>query len=53
MASAVDADTPVELSFWESVRVSDNPDMYEAYLEKYPNGEFVPLAKVRLEELRQ
>ena len=53
VASAVDADTAVELSFWESVRVSDNPDMYEAYLEKYPNGEFVPLAKVRLEELRQ
>ena len=50
---AVDADTAVELSFWESVRVSDNPEMYEAYLEKYPNGEFVPLAKVRLEELRQ
>jgi adenylate cyclase len=50
---AVDADTAVEVSFWESVRVSDNPDMSEAYLEKYPNGEFVPLAKVRLEELRQ
>ena len=44
----MDADTAVELSFWESVRASDNPDMYEAYLEKYPNGEFVPLAKVRL-----
>jgi adenylate cyclase len=52
VAPAVDA-TAVELSFWESLRVSDNPDMYEAYLEKYPNGEFVPLAKVRLEELRQ
>jgi adenylate cyclase len=49
----VDADTVVELTFWESVRDSDNPDMYEAYLEKYPDGEFVPLAKVRLEELRQ
>ena len=53
VAPAVDADTAVELSFWESVRISDNPDMYEAYLEKYPNGEFVPLAKVRLAELRQ
>ena len=53
VAPAVDADTAVELSFWESVRASDNPDMYEAYLEKYPNGEFVPLAKVRLAELRQ
>jgi hypothetical protein len=53
VAPAVDADTAVELSFWESVRASDNPDMYEAYLEKDPNGEFVPLAKVRLAELRQ
>jgi adenylate cyclase len=52
-APAVDADTAVELTFWGSVRASDNPDMYEAYLEKYPDGEFVPLAKVRLEELRQ
>jgi adenylate cyclase len=50
---AVDADTAVELSFWESVRASDNPEMYEAYLEKYPDGEFALLAKVRLEELRQ
>jgi class 3 adenylate cyclase len=53
VAPAVDADTAVELSFWESVRDSANPDMYEAYLEKYPDGEFVPLAKVKLEELRQ
>jgi adenylate cyclase len=53
VAPAVDADTTIELSFWESVRDSDNPDMYEAYLEKYPNGEFGPLAKVRLEDLRQ
>jgi adenylate cyclase len=53
VAPAVEADTAIELSFWESVRTSDNPDMYEAYIEKYPNGEFVPLAKVRLEELRQ
>jgi adenylate cyclase len=50
---AVDADTAVELSFWESVRDSDNPEMYEAYLEKYPDGEFIPLAKVRLEELSE
>jgi adenylate cyclase len=50
---AVAADIAVELTFWESVRDSDNPEMYEAYLEKDPDGEFVPLAKVRLEELRQ
>ena len=49
----MDADTAVELSFWESVTVSDNPAMYDAYLEKYPDGEFVPLATVRLAELRR
>jgi adenylate cyclase len=52
VAPAVEADIAVELSFWESVRASDNPDMYKAYLEKYPDGEFVPLAKLRLQELR-
>jgi hypothetical protein len=41
------------LAVRESVRVNNNPDMYEAYLEKYPNGEFAPLARVRREELRQ
>jgi adenylate cyclase len=30
---------------------SDNPDMFRAYLERYPDGAFAPLAKVRLEEL--
>jgi adenylate cyclase len=42
----------VELAFWETVTKDDTPAMYEAYLGKYPQGEFVPLAKVRLEELK-
>jgi class 3 adenylate cyclase len=42
----------VELAFWESVRESDNPTMYEAYLEKYAEGAFAALAKARLDELR-
>jgi adenylate cyclase len=41
----------VELAFWESVKDSDNPEMIVAYLEKYPAGEFEPLARIRLEEL--
>lgn len=42
----------MELAFWESVRESDNPAMYEAYLEKYTEGAFAALAKARLDELR-
>jgi adenylate cyclase len=45
-------DREVELSFWESVRESDNPASLQAYLEKYPAGEFKPLAEIRLSELR-
>ena len=40
-------DREIELSFWESVRESDNAK----YLEKYPNGEFKALAQIRINEL--
>jgi adenylate cyclase len=44
-------DREVELAFWESVRKSYNPESLKAYLEKYPEGEFRPLAEIRLKEL--
>jgi hypothetical protein len=44
-------DREIELSFWESVRESDNPTLIQAYLEKYPNGEFRALARIRVDEL--
>jgi hypothetical protein len=44
-------DREIELSFWESVRESDNAKLIQAYLEKYPNGEFSALAQIRIGEL--
>jgi adenylate cyclase len=44
-------DEEVELLFWESVRHSDNPSSLQAYLEKYPEGDFKALAEIRLLEL--
>lgn len=41
----------VELAFWDSVKDSTNPEAFAAYLERYPEGAFATLAKVRLEEL--
>ncbi len=41
----------VELAYWETVKDSDNPEMFRAYLQRYPEGAFAPLAKVRLDEL--
>ena len=48
--AAVDPKT-IELAFWETVKESTNPEMYEAYLDKYPAGEFASLVRTKLSEL--
>src|SRR5688572_3316595 len=45
--------TPAEISFWESVRNSTNPDELRAYLQTFPNGVFKPLAEARLAALER
>jgi adenylate cyclase len=42
----------IELAFWETIKDSINTEMYEAYLEKYPQGEFARLAEAKLAELQ-
>jgi len=42
-----------EVVFWESVRDSENPAEIEAYLKAYPNGQFAPLARIRLDKLKR
>jgi class 3 adenylate cyclase len=32
--------TAVELAFWESIQDGDDPDLFAAYLDKYPKGQF-------------
>ena len=34
----------VELLFWETVKDSSDPEPFQAYLDKYPQGQFVDLA---------
>ena len=41
-------DTAIELSFWESAEKSNAAADYAAYLKKYPQGQFVDLARNRL-----
>jgi class 3 adenylate cyclase len=47
------AEREIELAFWESVRELDNLESLQAYLDKYPAGEFVALAEIRLKELAE
>ena len=44
-------DISAEVMFWDTIKDSDDPVMFQAYLGKYPNGEFVVLAKIKLEKL--
>ena len=37
----------VELSFWNSIKDSTQPEDFQDYLSKYPNGQFVSLANRR------
>lgn len=41
----------VELSYWDSVKNSNDPAEFAAYLKKYPDGQFSELAKIRLRAL--
>ena len=48
---SADITLTIEREFWVSVRDSNRADDIQAYLEKYPNGNFAALAKNRLDAL--
>ena len=52
-AEANGVGTQFELAFWESVAGSDDPAIYEAYLEQYPAGTFSALARIKVASLRK
>ena len=43
----------LDLAFWESIEDSDNPADYQAYLQKFPDGEFAVLARLRIDTPEQ
>lgn len=42
----------MELSFWETIKNSNNVEDFKSYLEKYPDGQFASLAKSRANFVR-
>jgi class 3 adenylate cyclase len=46
-----EAEIKLQITYWESVKDSDDPAMFRAYLEKYPEGHFKELAAARLAQL--
>ena len=48
-AAAVDR----EALFWQSIEDSDDPAMFEAYLQQFPNGAFAQLARLKVRKLEK
>lgn len=48
-----DGDARYELVFWETIKDSNRPEDYEAYIKAYPKGRFVALARTRAAYLRK
>jgi len=42
----------LELAFWDSIKNERNPRLFEAYLDRYPNGTFAEIAKVILQDAK-
>ncbi len=49
--SAVDTGTSAKVAFWNSIKNSQNPQEFELYLKRYPNGDFAELARARIDAL--
>jgi adenylate cyclase len=41
----------IELAYWDTVKDSGDPGMFQAYLDKYPRGEFAQLARAKIAEI--
>lgn len=42
----------IEMTFWQSVADSDDIHQLQSYIDKYPKGDFVELAKAKINALR-
>ena len=51
--AATEAPSPPDEKYWDNVKDSKSAGDYEAYLKKYPDGEFADLAKSRIADLKQ
>lgn len=44
---------PVELAYWDSIKNSTDPEDFKSYIEKYPTGQFIDLARRRAQARTQ
>jgi len=49
---ASDALAKLEIAFWSSIKDSKNPQLFDAYLKRYPNGAFADIAKINRDQYK-
>lgn len=42
----------VEIAFWNSIKDTKNPQLFEAYLRRYPSGAFADIARINAEQMK-
>lgn len=42
-----------ELAYWNSIKDGTDPAMFEAYLKRYPDGEFAEIARLKVEAAKK
>ncbi len=50
-AQPTEADKNIELEFWQSIKDSNDADMYREYLRQFPSGVYAGLAKLKIRKL--
>jgi len=53
VASVKKEDNSFELLFWESIRESKDVNMFKAYKKKFPNGQFILLADLKIQQFQK
>jgi Caspase domain/Domain of unknown function (DUF4189)/Putative peptidoglycan binding domain len=43
-------DARLELAFWQSIKNDKNPELFQAYLNRYPKGVFADIATINLQQ---
>lgn len=45
------ASANVEQQYWDAIKNSTRPEDFQSYLRDYPNGQFVPIARLKMSQL--
>jgi uncharacterized caspase-like protein len=51
-SAPAEQDNTVELAYWDAIKEATDAGLFEAYLSRYPDGLFAPLAKAKITAIR-